>query len=361
MKGKVLIAGFATRHVVQSAYRAGYEVYAIDHFCDQDLCWYTQDRRAFEELDDIPGLIDELIAAHSIPMLVVTSGGEDLTTALPVCGTPPREVGKFLDKLEIQHFFERHDIPVPRIVPGDAYPYMIKPRKGAGGWRNRVIRNAEDMAGWEEMWPDVPFVMQELVDGIPCSVSCIANGSDARAIAVNEQLLRGGEGEREYGFSGAITPFSHPRAGELIRCAEDAAAMSGCRGSIGIDFVLGDSDLWAIEINPRFQATLDTVEMATGLNLFDLHVGGCRGAIPAKIPSAKRYAVRSILFAPRDLTVRSDLAGLAPAVADIPVEGTEIEEGGAIVSVYGSGATRAQACAELDKTITRVRRYMSRW
>ena len=37
VKGRILVAGFATRHVAQSAALAGYEVCAVDHFCDQDL------------------------------------------------------------------------------------------------------------------------------------------------------------------------------------------------------------------------------------------------------------------------------------------------------------------------------------
>ncbi|MFA5255043.1 MAG: ATP-dependent carboligase, partial [Methanoregula sp.] len=53
MKGRVLVAGFATRHVAQSAARAGYEVCAVDHFCDQDLFWCTEDRLKFGELDEL--------------------------------------------------------------------------------------------------------------------------------------------------------------------------------------------------------------------------------------------------------------------------------------------------------------------
>ncbi|MCA1917385.1 MAG: ATP-dependent carboligase, partial [Methanospirillum hungatei] len=34
---RILVAGFSTRHVVLSAIRAGYEVCAVDHFCDADL------------------------------------------------------------------------------------------------------------------------------------------------------------------------------------------------------------------------------------------------------------------------------------------------------------------------------------
>ena len=46
MRGRVLVAGFATRHVAQSANRAGYEVCAVDHFCDQDLGWLPGTRKS---------------------------------------------------------------------------------------------------------------------------------------------------------------------------------------------------------------------------------------------------------------------------------------------------------------------------
>ncbi|MBN1194286.1 MAG: ATP-grasp domain-containing protein [Methanomicrobiaceae archaeon] len=361
MRGTVLVAGFATRHVVRSAWNAGYRVSAIDHFCDQDLCWYTDECRTFEELDDLSGVVDEFCRRHPVDLLVVTSGAEDMGSALPICGTPKERVRDFLDKLTIQDFFEREHIPVPPIVPATTFPCMIKPRKGAGGWRNRIVRSPAGERAWTEMWPDVPYIRQQVVDGIPCSVSCIANGSEARAVAVNEQLLRETDDDKAHGFAGAITPFDHPRAAELISIAEHAAGASGCIGSVGVDFMLGDT-IRAIEINPRFQATLDTVEMATGRNMFDLHVSACRGILPPACQGRPpAFAARRIVFADRDLTVRDDLRSLSPSIADIPWPGTDIEEGGAVVSTFGWGKTRDDALAMLDKTISRVGRYMSRW
>lgn len=360
MRGRVLVAGFATRHVVQSAYRAGYEVYAVDHFCDQDLCWYTKDRATFEELDELPEAIGSIAARHPIDMLVVTSGAEDLKTPLPFMGTPPEKVARHLDKLAIQHFFEEQDIPVPPLAAEGDYPCLIKPRRGAGGWRNQMVASIEERRAWEEAWPDVPYICQQVVEGKPCSVSCIGDGRRGRAIATNEQLLRS-EGERAFGFAGSITPFAHETAGAMVRYAERAVGFSGCIGSVGVDFIADDAHPWAIEINPRFQATVDTVEMATGCNLFSLHLEACRGAIPAGMPQPRRFAARRILFAERDLVVRDDLSSLAPGISDIPWVGSEFEEGAAVLSVYGWGKSRDAALDMLDKTITHLRRYMSRW
>lgn len=356
MKGSVLIAGFATRHVARSARSAGYTVYAVDHFCDQDLFWYVEDAIRFEELEDLPDAVQEMCARHRIDMLVVTSGAEALASPVPVCGTEAEQVEPFLDKLRMQHFFEDLGIPVPPLAAPGRYPVMVKPRTGAGGWRNAIVSSDAEMAAWHEAAPGVPFITQQVVDGIPASVCCVTDGTCAQAVGVNEQILRGTSGAR-FGFCGSITPFEHPARDRMIAYAEKAASASGCSGTIGVDFVAGDQ-IFAIEVNPRFQATLDTIEMASGCNLFSLHVDACRGILPVESSPMNKVAARGILFAERDLEIPVDLSSLSPMVADIPWPGTYLEEGMAVVSVFGWGHDRRSALMMLEKNIRTVQQYM---
>ena len=357
MKGRVLVAGFTTRHVAQSAAKAGYDVCAVDHFCDQDLSWYTTDREKFEELADLPDAIHELCRRHRFDLFVVTSGAEDIAAALPLCGTPKDAVSRFLDKLEIQHFFEAIQVPVPRLLSEGEFPAMVKPRRGAGGWRNAIVGNSSGLSAWENQYPDIPFILQEPVEGVPASVCCVTDGSQARAIAANEQILQG-QGVSSFGFCGSVTPLDHPLRDQMLTRAEHIAAASGCSGTIGIDFILGGDTAYAIEVNPRFQGTIDTVEMAYGCSLFQFHVDACcNKLLPLRLP-ARQVAVRSILFADRDVTITGDLTHLAPFVADIPWPQTAFEAGQALVSVYGWGQTRESAFLMLDKHISTVRQYI---
>jgi len=357
MNGAVLVCGFATRHVAKSAHAAGYTVYAVDHFCDQDLSWYTADRERFDDLADIPRAIEEICSRHEVEWLVPTSGAEMLPARVPVLGTSPARAARFMDKLLTQEFFESLSIPAPSILEPGLYPAMIKPRVGSGGWRNRVVHNDGELASWLGEFGDQPFLSQEVVAGVAASVCCVADGiGGARAIAANRQILREEEG-LHYGFSGSVTPLEHPGVTRMMETAERIAAESGCSGTLGIDFVLGDEP-WAIEVNPRFQATLDTVEAATGQNLFSLHARACRGEIPSRRPFQSGYAARRILFADRDIVVKHDLSSLSPAVADIPWPGTFFEEGQAVVSVYGWGRSVGDAMDLLDTHMKRVRQYM---
>lgn len=354
MSGRILVAGFATRHVAQSAHRAGYKVYAVDKFCDQDLAWYTEDCVTYEDCTEIPEKIAEMASRHRMDAMVVTSRAEAIDAVIPLCGTPPRKAERLLDKLEIQRFFEELDVSIPPLTDDGHFPAMVKPRLGSGGWRNTIVADEEELHRWEEIWPDVPYITQQVVGGVPSSVSCIADGKRARAIAVNRQIILG-EDEGVCRFAGSITPFTHPLANEMMACAERICAASGCVGSVGVDFMAGERP-WAIEINPRFQATLDTVEMATGESIFSMHMDACRGMLPAKGPVPRKVAIRRILFAERDMQISVDLASFAPRIADIPWPGTEFEEGNALVSVYGCGKSISAACTDLERNIRSVKK-----
>ncbi|MBR1368301.1 ATP-dependent carboligase [Methanocalculus chunghsingensis] len=357
MREIVLIAGFATRHVVSSARRAGYRVVAVDHFCDLDSGWYVDDYLRFEELADLPDAIEEIRSRNRIDHLVLTSGAEEVVCpGISRAGTSPEIVSRFIDKMKTQEFFEGISVPHPCLAGRDTFPVFAKPITGAGGWRNAVISSRKEMDAWIEKI-DLPYMTQQIIEGTPASVSCLSDGRRAVAVAANEQILRG-DGESSFGFAGSITPCDHPLAGEMMVCAEKIAAATGCIGSIGVDFVLSDEAV-AIEVNPRFQATLDTVESATGVNLFSLHMQACAGILPQMRPEPRRYAARRILFAEDDCIVLRDLRRFGSFIADIPPIGTEFSKGDAIVSIFGYGGTRDAALRMLDNHISIIAPYLA--
>ncbi len=355
---RILVAGFSTRHVALSAWRAGYEVYAVDHFCDADLRAHTRDCMRFEELTELSDCITAMCTRYPIDAIIPTSGAEALMDLpVPVFGTDAQIAAKYLNKGFIQEWFATLQIPIPPLAQPGEYPAMLKPLSGSGGWRNMLVEGPGDIEAWKEAFPGEPFLLQRIVPGIPASVCCVTSRGCARAIAVNRQILRG-YGPSKFGFSGSVTPFDHPMQQVMISYAERAAAASGCQGIVGIDFMVSDEEVYAIELNPRFVATLDTIEAATGINLVRMHLDACNGYVPDTMPAPQRYALREILFADRQCVVVDDLSFLIPKVADIPLPPATFEEGGAIISVYGLGPDICSAQEDLDTTIRVVRQYI---
>ncbi|HJK03642.1 MAG TPA: ATP-dependent carboligase, partial [Methanocorpusculum sp.] len=113
MSPSVLVAGYTTRHVAKSAAQQGYDVYAVDHFCDQDLLWCTKDAIAFDELDELPFAIEEMLGRYDIDYVITTSGAELLDVPNRM-GTDPTVAARFMDKGKTQEFFESLGVPVPR-------------------------------------------------------------------------------------------------------------------------------------------------------------------------------------------------------------------------------------------------------
>ncbi|MDR0438673.1 MAG: ATP-grasp domain-containing protein [Methanocalculaceae archaeon] len=356
MSPSVLIIGYTTRHVAKSAECAGYEVYAVDHFCDQDLLWCTKDAIAFDELDNVPFIVEEMLSRHEIDCVVTTSGAEllDLPNRL---GTDPEVAARFMDKGKTQEFFESLGVLVPQKLSDGEYPAMMKTLSGAGGWRNAVVCNDAERTRWEEFVDHEPFMMQEFIAGVSASVSCVGTGNSAKAIAANEQILRGGNAEA-YAFSGSVTPCTHPMTERMMDIAEEIVAASGCVGSVGVDFVLTDNALYAIEINPRFQGTVDTVEASCGANLFQMHTDACYGILPSVMPKHRQFCVRKILLAPKHLVLNIDMRKFAGTIADIPHPETVFEKGDIMFSVFGWGKSREEAFISLDKHITNTIQYI---
>lgn len=353
MNKRVLVAGFTTRHVAHSARAAGYRVCCVDHFCDQDLVSIADECKVFSDLESLPGAITDMAARHRFDFFVPTSGAELLPAPVPRYAPAPEFAAPFMDKGETAGFLARLGVPVPATLPEGTFPAMLKPTEGSGGWRNTVVRNRDEWLAWKDMMDDPPAIWQEIVSGIPASVCCIGTGTAARAVAVNEQILRGGT-DAMFGFSGSVTPFIHPLAGEMVRLAEKIASASGCIGTLGVDFVVGDRP-YVIEVNPRFQGTVDTVEMSTGVNLFSLHVGACEGHLPDRDFQPHQFAARKILFADEDIVVENNLLQYSRFISDIPWPGSSFGKGEAIVSVYGTGPDRITALGMLDKHIITVR------
>ena len=207
---RVLVAGYTTRHVAASAARAGYEVYAVDHFCDQDLLWCTKDHLAFDEVDELPFAISDMLEKYDIDYVVTTSCAELLYVKNRL-GTPSSIAERFMDKGKTQKFFEEIGVPVPRRLDPGEYPAMMKTLSGAGGWRNAVVYSDAEHQAWEEFVNHLPSMAQQPIKGQPASVSCLGTGHSAMALCANEQILRGGN-ECAFAFSGSLTPCKIGRA-----------------------------------------------------------------------------------------------------------------------------------------------------
>jgi predicted ATP-grasp superfamily ATP-dependent carboligase len=107
----------------------------------------------------------------------------------------------------------------------------------------------------------------------------------------------------------------------------------------GIDFVLRGSAAYAIEVNPRWCASMELVERAYGISVFAAHAAACAdGVLPAFDLQGARQSGRvwgkAIVFAQATCVMGDTRQWLDdPALRDVPHPGDGIDEGQPICTV----------------------------
>ncbi|MCC4766389.1 ATP-grasp domain-containing protein [Methanosarcina sp. DH1] len=379
----ILVIGFDTRNVVCSASRAGYMVCSIDAFCDLDLreCAHATaflECRTIQELHQLKASrIKAQMAEFGLEFdaLVPGSGLEMLDHndfPCPVLASSPDAMQKASDKLYLSKKLEAIGIPHPRCYSSEEldaieYPVMIKPASGGGGIFNRIARSRqellailEELHGLNPELTEDTIVIQEFLAGTPSSVSLLSTKNEALSVAVNEQLIGITWLSRlPFAYCGNITPFRTDQAEEMEALAEELMLDFKLLGSNGVDFLTSKKGPVVLEINPRFQGSLDTVERAMNINLFEAHAGCFRGELPEK-PEAKGFAARGVIYSDRELFIDQKLMELIlrEKGADIPSQGNVIEPDGPLTSLFACTSTREEAVLSLEKGANRIRAFI---
>jgi predicted ATP-grasp superfamily ATP-dependent carboligase len=346
---RVLVAGFNVRHIACSARRAGHQVFAADCYCDLDL----ERCASATALISRDRAMEDLVACMERfrPQALVLGPGleEAEVKGVPVFNNLREKVSQVSDKLWLARWLEEKGFPFIKTndsPEGASYPAVVKPRKGAGGMDCRLARDAGELKFSEGM------IVQDFIAGRPASVSVIGNGQQARAVAANEQLIGAAwTGAEAFRYSGNITPLEPPFPG-LEEMAEEIISQLGLVGSNGVDFLLTDSGPVVVEVNARFQGSLDTVEMASGLNVFQAHVDAFRGLLPNR-PITKSSAGRAIIYAHRDVVAPK--IAIKEWTADVPRPGWQVKKGDPVLSLLARGEGRMQVLSLLQRRASRLR------
>jgi predicted ATP-grasp superfamily ATP-dependent carboligase len=376
----ILVIGMDVVSLATSATKAGYKVYGVDYFGDQDL-----KRVCHESLSIVkqtPGvtcgqlstnfspeallqLTMRLLKKNAIDATLLSTGLDDspdvlfeLNDVIPILGNHPHVIERIRDKMKFFQELKRLEIPHPETAmaenfeearkkaKGIGYPVLVKPSKGFGGVGIRKAQGPKELkqAFQVASLVDEKVLIQEYISGTSASVSLISSNNETITLTLNEQLLGVKEvGQEEpFGYCGNVVPLVTTRSA-MNRCkntAERIASHFGLIGSNGMDFVISKEGIpYVVEANPRFQATLECVERVLGINMVEAHMKAClQGILPIIVKKTAVFCTRLILFAPQR-SIIPDLS-VFEEVRDIPIPEVIIEKGEPVCSIVREGADR---------------------
>jgi uncharacterized protein len=350
----------SARMLADLATRAGQPVVAFDLFGDLDL------RRSAGRVVTGAGLRALVDAAVMEPPSGVVYGASfenhpalvaRLGERHMILGNTPRTLRAVRDPAKVGAALRDAGIPYPRTSdsapPDPSGRWLRKPLRGGGGTRVREWRGGRLRAG--------EFV-QERVDGLACSAAAVGDGADAVVLGICEQLVgRRAFGVRGYRWCGNLVPARLP-PGERDALLAQARAICSClaaafalRGSFGVDFMWDGERAWTVEVNPRPTASLETIEAAYGVGVFDAHLRAYGGALPRVESECSRSAGKAVLFATEDVVVGDSVRWLERGVRDVPHPGERIAAGRPVCTLVTTATTPDDAVAGLEEQAAQLR------
>ncbi|MEA1864316.1 MAG: ATP-grasp domain-containing protein [Euryarchaeota archaeon] len=377
---KILIIGYSTRYLVCAAKHAGYTVYSLDHFGDSDLLGCADRYARFDEIMSDEDLLDCLDHLNwDFDAIVLGTGFEYANLkGYRVLNNPPDIMRSVGNKRSFAEKMRALGVPHPKIynINDDIeYPVMVKPIYGVGGVENRLACSSAEI-GDHETESGKYLLIQECLAGVPASVSVISTRDHAVAIAVNEQLIgTPWLTTHRFAYCGNITPLQSNDNCEMCETATRLILNLGLIGSNGVDFLITKDGPVVIEVNARFQGTIDTVEAVSGISVFGAHVKAFGGELPeidsewlAETAYRSGFAGKAIVFADSDITIDEAIVrGLAKEeergneelkIMDIPQPGCRISAGDPMTTLFYTGRSRDAVLFGLNAACGRIRGLM---
>ena len=365
----VLILGASVRSAAQSALRADFSPIAIDLFADRDLtaigpglCIDSESYpHGFETLvaqfPNIPWMYTGALENH--PDLI-----DRIAALRPLWGISGAALRTVRDPFSLASLLRQAGFFAPAVqdfpegLPTDG-SWLVKPRNSAGG---RSIRP------WNQEQPrsDRPAYFQEKIDGISLAAIFVGTESGSTLLGITRQLI--GRESEPFAYLGSVGPWPvmDSTRCEIEKIGSTLVVELGLRGLFGVDGILRpDGQFAVVEVNPRYTASVEVLELALGHSLLKHHQGAFQSGMPQ--PTASRFrppafVAKAILFAERQCTLsrldawkpRALGSFVVPHLADIPQVGMVFEAGDPVLTVLTRGST-------LDLCQSRLELRLKRW
>ncbi|MGD8566430.1 MAG: ATP-grasp domain-containing protein [Candidatus Bathyarchaeota archaeon] len=389
---KLLTIGIDNVAIASSAKKAGYEVCSVDYFCDMDLrricseCEAIVDQKPGESSGRISSRMrtesflekaHSLIDRNDMDAILLSSGLDDscilheLNKLAPILGNPPEVIERVRAKPGFFEELDALDIPFPKTkvvanfdeaieaVLAIGYPVVVKPVKGFGGIGIGIAQDQRELKRtFEKASMETSVIIQEFVEGKHASISFLGTSENIKVLTVNEQILGASFlfQPEIFGYCGNTAPLSldEETYDKCVRIVEEISRNFGLKGSNGIDVVISKDDIpYVVEVNPRFQGSLECIEQTLGTNIVEAHINAC---IHNSLPSIRKrkitYYTRLVLYAPARVIV-PDLTTIL-GVRDVPLPETIIEKGEPLCSVITGGTSQRTSFHNARKTAEEI-------
>ena len=300
----VLIVGASVRAAAASLRRIGCRAVACDRFADADLAAiaatipiapgdYPNGIAArVAHLDPIPWLYTGALENHPAAVAAISR-------RFRLLGNPPAVLRAVRDPLAVAAVVRQAGLampatrPTPAGVPTDG-SWLVKPLASGGG---------ERIAPWSGVAPPAhPACYQERIAGRSCAAIFVRDAAGTRLIGTTRQY-HGRPGNR-FAYRGSLGPCDllDPIRRQVEGLGRAVGDAFGLLGVFGVDLIVSVNRAWLIEVNPRYTASAEVLEAASGRSIMAEHLAAFGVEAPISgaadlSPPDRRFVAKLVLFA----------------------------------------------------------------
>lgn len=391
----LILVGSSVRAAAQSAVRAGFSPRCIDQFGDRDLTEIAAD---VQTVSDWPVGIEAAFRQTPDADWLYTGALENdwelvgrLSEARHLLGCGPGVLKCIRDPHWLTHTLAKASLPsLPVVVSATDFEttivdnsvahtadspeqWILKPQASGAGL------TICDFEPGSTAPPDLSrYFLQKKATGRSVSGVFLGAAGAVQLLGMCEQLCRGpAASPGSYVYAGSLGPLSNAdislrafhqaqQIGSAI-CNRLATEGRQIKGLFGIDFIFDESssELWTLEVNPRYPASAELHERALGWPMIRWHVDTCRRSVLPSANYLEQIAARKssrkhgklIVYAKRDfaapdivpLVERRPQNGAAESsveAADIPQLGILIRKDEPVCTLL-TAQMNLQSCREV--------------
>jgi predicted ATP-grasp superfamily ATP-dependent carboligase len=360
----LILIGASVRALAFSCIRAGYNPWCIDLYADEDLkknCPTTRITKSF------PNEISDLIKTAPIAPILYTGGLENHPALLQsLCAerivlgitgntlTNLRNIPRFYNLLKFKQINSPNIIISTKDLNKET-SYLRKPKYRSGGLEIKPFDPSK-----QTMVEDADFYYQEFIEGESRSaIFCFTeSGFELLGTTIQSSGTQSLHAD-DFLYSGNIGPVipCNSELAELQTIGELIFSNYRPRGLLGMDYILNESRVYPLEINPRYTASMEVLELALGQNFITKHMQAF-GINPSYEKHASRETAvigKAIYYAPHDVLIPEDAPwvsiGANPWLfspfADIPRANSAIDKGSPVVTIFAKADSLNDVKAQL--------------
>ncbi|WML39032.1 carbamoyl-phosphate synthase large subunit [Neobacillus sp. OS1-2] len=279
---------YATVHSVQAIKEAGYEAIIINNNPETVSTDFSiSDKLYFEPLtiEDVMHIID---LEKPIGVVVQFGGQTAINLAadlvkhgVKILGTSLEDVDRAEDRDKFEQALEELNVPMPlgktalsveeavTIADEIGYPVLVRPSYVLGGRAMEIVYQEQELLQYMEnavkINPEHPVLIDRYLTGKEIEVDAICDGENVLIPGIMEHIERAGV---HSGDSIAVYPpqtLSDEVKQTLAEYTEKLAKGLNIIGLLNIQYVLSESQVYVLEVNPRSSRTVPFLSKITNV------------------------------------------------------------------------------------------------